>query len=73
LVAPGIFREIFQMTSADPRVQVREDHGPQKPVEDRRAAPPPVSQAEKAKTKSKKPPKAEAQAVDGWSSTTTNQ
>ena len=35
LVAPGIFREMFQMTAADPRVQVRDDRAPQMPDEDR--------------------------------------
>jgi hypothetical protein len=83
LVAPGIFRDIFQMTSMDPTIQVREDRAPQKPVEDRvRAAPPvPPVAGDKPKSKAKAPtqaktkkpaPKAEAQAVDGWSSTTTN-
>jgi hypothetical protein len=78
LVAPGIFRDIFQMTSMDPTIQVR-DNAPQMPVEDRvRAAPPARSTGDKPKSKSqaqarakKTAPKAEAQAVDGWSSTTT--
>ncbi|CAA2138413.1 AsmA-like C-terminal region-containing protein [Hyphomicrobium sp. ghe19] len=84
LVAPGIFRDIFQMTSMDPTIQVREDRAPQKPVEDRvRAAPPVPSDGgdkpkPKAKTaapaqaKAKKTAPKEAEAVDGWSSTTTN-
>ncbi len=70
LVAPGIFREMFQMTAANPKVQVREDQAPKKPVEDRvrSSSSSPVSQGDKPK--SKKPPRAEADAVDGWSSTT---
>jgi hypothetical protein len=77
LVAPGIFRDIFQMTAMDPTIQVR-DSAPQAPVADGvRAAPPSPSDRPKSKTKShvktkKTAPKAEAQAVDGWSSTTTN-
>ena len=35
LVAPGIFREMFQMTATNPRVQVRDNRAPQMPVEDR--------------------------------------
>ncbi len=35
LVAPGIFREMFQMTAANPRVQVRDNRAPQMPAEDR--------------------------------------
>ncbi len=80
LVAPGIFRDIFQMTAMDPTIQVR-DNAPQMPIEDRvRAAPPtpssspsdkPKSKSKQAQAKAKKTaPKAEAQ-VDGWSSTTT--
>lgn len=83
LVAPGIFRDIFQMTSMDPHIQVREDRAPQKPVQDRvRASPPsPPVASDKPKSKPKSPaqakakksaPKAEAQSVDGWSSTTTD-
>jgi hypothetical protein len=70
LVAPGIFREMFQMTAANPKVQVREDQAPKKPVEDRvrSSSSSPVSQGDKPK--SKKPPRAEADAVDGWSSIT---
>ncbi|MGL4395072.1 MAG: AsmA-like C-terminal region-containing protein, partial [Hyphomicrobium sp.] len=44
LVAPGIFREMFQMTTANPKVQVREDRAPAKPVEERvRANAPPAA------------------------------
>ncbi|MBN9247683.1 MAG: DUF3971 domain-containing protein [Hyphomicrobium sp.] len=83
LVAPGIFRDIFQMTSMDPTIQVREDRAPQAPIEERvRAAPPsPADPSDKSKAKPKSAaqakakktaPKADAPAVDGWSSTTTN-
>jgi hypothetical protein len=81
LVAPGIFRDIFQMTSMDPTIQVRDDGGRQAPaVSAIRAGPPddpPAPSKPKSKSKSqakakKVAPKAEAQAVDGWSSTTTS-
>ena len=81
LVAPGIFRDIFQMTSMDPTIQVREDRAPQIPIEERvRVAPSPGGTSGKEKTKPKasvhKPkktaPKENTSAVDGWSSTTTN-
>jgi len=83
LVAPGIFRDIFQMTSMDPTIQVREDRAPQAPIEERvRAAPPsPADTNDKSKKKlkaaaqakaKKAAPKVDASAVDGWSSTTTN-
>jgi len=83
LVAPGIFRDIFQMTSMDPTIQVREDRAPQAPIEERvrvtpqspadgndksKAKPKPAAQAKAKKTA----PKPDAPAVDGWSSTTTN-
>ncbi len=80
LVAPGIFRDIFQMTSMDPTIQVREDAARQAPRDSDPDASPAVAAppASKPKGKSKQaknkktPPKAEAQAVDGWSSTTTS-
>lgn len=69
LVAPGIFRDIFQMTSMDPTIQVRDDAKRAVPVELPSSTP---STAKKQKPKAKKKaPKAEAQ-VDGWSSTTTS-
>jgi hypothetical protein len=68
LVAPGIFRDIFQMTSMDPTIQVRDAAKRQVPV----VSPSPPSETKKSKSKAKKKaPKAEAQ-VDGWSSTTTS-
>jgi hypothetical protein len=78
LVAPGIFRDIFQMTSMDPTIQVREDAGRDAPVinSPAPASGPANNKKQKGKpqaTKAKKTPlKAEAQAIDGWSSTTTN-
>ncbi len=80
LVAPGIFRDIFQMTSMDPTIQVRPDTaGQASAISGVRAAPPdPARSKAKSKKKSKQAkskktsPKAAAQAVDGWSSTTTN-
>jgi hypothetical protein len=77
LVAPGIFRDIFQMTSMDPTIQVREDARQVPTATAVRASPPetepssakPVKKKSASKAK-KAAPKAEAQ-VDGWSSTTT--
>ena len=70
LVAPGIFREMFQMTAANPRVQVRDDRSQQTPVQDRvRSSSTTTDAGPGGKPKSKKPARAEA--VDGWSSTTT--
>jgi hypothetical protein len=69
LVAPGIFREMFQMTGQDPKVQVREDKAPSKPVEQRvRASSAPAGGDPK---RAAKPAAASNAAVDGWSSTTT--
>jgi hypothetical protein len=77
LVAPGIFRDIFQMTSMDPTIQVREDATRRSPASSavRAAAPEPGPATTKSKkksrsaTKKKTAPKAGAE-VDGWSSTT---
>lgn len=73
LVAPGIFREIFQMSSPNQKVQARDDR-PTAPVEERvRASAPPVvvDPTPPAPTK----PRANKSAtkpdtIDGWSSTT---
>jgi hypothetical protein len=78
LVAPGIFREMFQMTASDPKVQVRGDDRISQQPSDKAGASPPraASQGVKSKTKSKskskskKPVGAQAEAIDGWSSTT---
>ena len=68
IVAPGIFREMFQMTTSDPKVQVRDEKGSAKPVEERvRASSPPAGEAVQ-----KRSPGARAAPgkVDGWSSST---
>jgi hypothetical protein len=75
IVAPGIFREMFQMTASDPKVQVRgDDHAAQFPA--RVTAPPNKARSAKSKVKSKSKSKkhsgAQADAIDGWSSTTTS-
>jgi hypothetical protein len=74
LVAPGIFRDIFQMTSMDPTIQVRDDGGHDaSAVSSTAAAPETPAKKSKSKTQAKNKktaPKAEAQAIDGWSSTT---
>ena len=68
LVAPGIFREMFQMTSQDPKVLVREDKAPSKPVQERvRASSTPGGGEPK---RAPKPAGSSNPAVDGWASTT---
>lgn len=69
LVAPGIFREMFQMTPIDPSVQIRDERGQTRPVETRTRAsstpaeaPVPAPQADR--------PNAVRQPIDGWSSET---
>ncbi len=68
MVAPGIFRDLFQMTTSDPKVQVREEKAPAKPVEQRvRASSTP---ADAGGVKRVPPGSRSAPAsVDGWSST----
>ena len=69
LVAPGIFREVFQMTGQNPSVQVREDRSPSKPVKERvRASSVPSDAASVQRARKADNPSA---VVDGWSSTTT--
>lgn len=69
LVAPGIFREIFQMSNPNPKVQVR-DERPSAPVEERvRASAPPII-VDKPATKPRLPKTSTPDVVDGWSSTT---
>ncbi|MBN9353394.1 MAG: hypothetical protein J0H04_05205, partial [Hyphomicrobium denitrificans] len=82
LVAPGIFREVFQMTASDPKVQIRgDDRVPQDSTAARvrQTSPdePSTSQKtkrasanSKVKSKPKKPAEAQAGSIDGWSSTT---
>ncbi|AGK58748.1 hypothetical protein HYPDE_35383 [Hyphomicrobium denitrificans 1NES1] len=86
LVAPGIFREMFQMTASDPKVQIRGDDRPSQAstaARVRETAPDRPTTGQNAKSKAtanvkakpkpkpKKPVEAQAGAVDGWSSTTT--
>jgi AsmA-like C-terminal region/Protein of unknown function len=69
-VAPGIFREIFQMTSQDPKVLVRDEKAQAKPVQERvRASSPPAGGEPKRAPKATGTPNA---AVDGWASTTSS-
>ena len=70
LVAPGIFREMFQMTGQDPKVQVREDKAPSKPVQERVRASSAPAVAEPKRAPKTTAPSTSAE-VDGWSSTTT--
>ena len=76
LVAPGIFREMFQMTASDPKVQVRgDDRAVQSPAQVIASPTGRHSQSKtkaKSKAKAKKRSGAQAEAIDGWSSTTTS-
>ncbi len=75
IVAPGIFRDLFQMTNPNQKVQARDDKAPAKPVEERvRASAPPVAPPVPIEKPAKKPaanPAASARDnIDGWSSNT---
>ena len=63
MVAPGIFREIFQMTNPDPKVVVRDDPKSAAPVESRVRA----SSSEVTGGAATRRPAA-AETIDGWSS-----
>ena len=63
MVAPGIFREIFQMTNPDPKVLVRDDPKRGAPVESRVRA----SSSEVTGGAATRRPAA-AETIDGWSS-----
>lgn len=65
LVAPGIFREVFQMTGQNPSVQVREERAPSKPARERVRATAPGGEPTVAPRKT-----SPGDIVDGWSSTT---
>ena len=68
MVAPGIFREIFQMTNPDPKVLVRDDPKPATPVEERvrASSSETVKGGEPARARAATP--ATAETIDGWSS-----
>jgi hypothetical protein len=79
LVAPGIFREMFQMTTADPKVQVRgADNAPVWSTPPSYSSPTgsksksTARSKSKAKPSTKKPGSAQRKSIDGWSSTTTS-
>ena len=68
IVAPGIFREMFQMTDQNPQLQVREQRAPSKPVQERvRASSTPAGGDVRRAPKPAVVPNA---SVDGWVSTT---
>lgn len=70
MVAPGIFRDMFQMTTIDPKVQVREEKAPKKPATERvRASSTPGGEAKRDNPQKLRTAKPEV--VDGWSSSTT--
>jgi len=70
LVAPGFFRELFQMTNPNPQVIPREDKAPSRPVEQRvRASSPGSSDATRAAAgQPAVNGAAPATSTDGWSS-----
>jgi hypothetical protein len=75
LVAPGIFREMFQMTTADPKVQVRgaENAPVWSAPQPAYSSPAPSKSTAKSKSKAntkKKTGSAQRKSIDGWSSTT---
>jgi hypothetical protein len=66
LVAPGIFREMFQMTSANPKVVPRDEVAPKAPVEKRvRATPPGGAEPERAGRQAL-PQAGASGSLDGW-------
>lgn len=70
LVTPGILRGLMEMTPYNPKVQVREEAAPKRPVEERvRASSTPVT-APAASGKRKSVITTDPSIVDGWSSTT---
>lgn len=65
IVAPGIFRDIFQMTSSNPKIQARDAVKPAAPVEKRtRASSSGASSGDSDKPKSG----GTGSGIDGWSS-----
>ena len=67
LVTPGIFRDIFQMTSPNPQIQERETKPNPETGQKTRASSSGASSGGTAKTKAGKPAKPAAP-IDGWSS-----
>ncbi len=73
MIAPGIFRDLFQMTSDNPQVQVREEKAPARPAAERvRASSTPVEDGspKRGAQKSERPARSSSNEIDGWSSTT---
>lgn len=68
MVAPGIFRDIFQMAPYKPKVQRRDSSAAGQPVEQRVRSSSATSGTAGKASKRKGP----SDTVDGWSSTTTN-
>lgn len=67
LVAPGIFREIFQMTGNNPQVQVRDDRPVWQAESGAKAS---SASAGRDRAAKKKKSTRNSDVVDGWSSTT---
>lgn len=69
MVAPGILRELTQMTNPNPQVIPRDDKAPTAPVEKRtRAAPPAAAPVSPRRTDEPVRPKAVPQTGAGWAS-----
>jgi hypothetical protein len=66
LVTPGIFRDIFQMTSPNPKVQARDEEKPAQPAGERTRASSTGGGASSGSKKDRARP-AGAPAIDGWS------
>ncbi len=73
MLAPGIFREIFQMTDPNPRVKRRDDSSNGKSTESTRASSTSIEapQSEQAAPADDQESQASTDTVDGWSSQTT--
>ncbi len=70
MVAPGIFREIFQMTNPNPQIQVRDDERVTAPVETRvKSSSSEVTGGEAVRSGKTAQPSAAAGTTDGWAST----
>ena len=73
IVAPGIFRELFQMTNPNPKVIPRDEKGPAQPVEKRvRASSSGAIEPDRAKggVPLAQPGGSSSDPVDGWASQT---
>ena len=71
IAAPGIFREIFQMTNPNPRVQRRDETPSAAAEESVRASS--TTMAAPTGQRAEETPGGPSDTIDGWSSTIENQ